>query len=231
MCLGYPVCTRAEVRATPADELPNARAAVPVIVLTGYLGVGKTSVLNHLLRHPVARIGFIVNDFAELNVDAGLISGQVDEPVSNSGGCICCLTEAGGTEDALIAMAEPALALDAILVEASGFAEPLILARISRWGRSRFRLGRLIDVIDACEHFTTIDDGDLPRSARPRSPSPLLTSSTSSPTPSASRVWPSSASVCMPAIRGPRRWAQCSAASNRTCSSTCLLYTSPSPRD
>ena len=123
-------------------------------------------------------------------------------------------------------MAEPALALDAILVEASGFAEPLILARISRWGRSRFRLGRLIDVIDACEHFTTIDDGDLPRSARPRSPSPLLTSSTSSPTPSASRVWPSSASVCMPAIRGPRCWAQCSAASNRTCSSTAL----PLPR-
>ena len=61
-----------------ADQLPNARTAVPVIVLTGYLGAGKTSVLNHLLRHPAARIGVIVNDFGELNVDAGLISGQVE---------------------------------------------------------------------------------------------------------------------------------------------------------
>ena len=158
-----PTQTTTSPRAAAADQLPNARAAVPVIVLTGYLGAGKTSVLNHLLRHPAARIGVIVNDFGELNVDAGLISGQVDEPVSISGGCICCLTDAGGMEDALIAMAAPALALDAIIVEASGFAEPLILARmISRWGRSRFRLGGLIDVIDACEHFTTIDDGDLP---------------------------------------------------------------------
>lgn len=146
-----------------AEQLPSARAAVPVIVLTGYLGAGKTSVLNHLLRHPAARIGVIVNDFGELNVDVGLISGQVNEPVSISGGCICCLTDAGGMEDALIAMAAPALGLDAIIVEASGFAEPLILARmISRWGRSRFRLGGLIDVVDACAHFDTVDSDELP---------------------------------------------------------------------
>ena len=138
-------------------------AAVPVIVLTGYLGSGKTSVLNHLLRHPSARVGVIVNDFGELNVDAGLISGQVNEPVAISGGCICCLTDTGGLEDALRTMAAPKLRLDAIVVEASGFAEPLTVARmISRWGRSKFRLGGVIDVIDACEHFSTVDSGDNP---------------------------------------------------------------------
>ena len=65
--------------------------AVPVIGLTGYLGAGKTTVLNHVLRTPGARIGVVINDFGELNVDAGLVTGQVDEPASIAGGCICCL--------------------------------------------------------------------------------------------------------------------------------------------
>ncbi|EFG48717.1 CobW/P47K family protein [Brevibacterium mcbrellneri ATCC 49030] len=153
---------------TPATSptsanLTHVRSPVPVILLTGYLGAGKTSVLNNLLRHPSARVGVIVNDFGELNIDAGLISNQVNEPVAISGGCICCLTDAGGLEDALAAMAAPKHQLDAIVVEASGFAEPLTLARlVSRWGRGRFRLGGVIDVIDACEHFSTVDQGGIP---------------------------------------------------------------------
>lgn len=136
---------------------------MPVILLTGYLGAGKTSVLNNLLRHPSARVGVVVNDFGELNIDAGLISNQVNEPVAISGGCICCLTDAGGLEDALATMAAPKQRLDAIVVEASGFAEPLTLARlVTRWGRGRFRLGGVIDVIDACEHFSTVDRGGIP---------------------------------------------------------------------
>lgn len=146
-----------------ATHLTHVRSPVPVILLTGYLGAGKTSVLNNLLRHPSARVGVIVNDFGELNIDAGLISNQVNEPVAISGGCICCLTDAGGLEDALAAMSAPKHKLDAIVVEASGFAEPLTLARlVSRWGRGRFRLGGVIDVIDACEHFSTVDQGGIP---------------------------------------------------------------------
>lgn len=71
-------------------------AAIPVIALTGYLGAGKTSLLNHVLRAPGARIGVVINDFGELNVDAGLVTGQVDEPASIAGGCICCLPDDGG---------------------------------------------------------------------------------------------------------------------------------------
>ena len=80
---------------------PKRRPAIPVILLTGYLGAGKTSLLNHLLRHPDARIGVVVNDFGELNIDAGLVVGQVDEPFSISGGCICCLSDDSSLEDAL----------------------------------------------------------------------------------------------------------------------------------
>ena len=58
-------------------------ARVPVIALTGHLGAGKTSLLNHLLRAPGARLGVVVNDFGELNVDAALVSGQVIDAVTH----------------------------------------------------------------------------------------------------------------------------------------------------
>ncbi|WP_309131546.1 GTP-binding protein [Brevibacterium sp.] len=141
----------------------ETRRAVPVILLTGFLGAGKTSLLNHLLRHPDSRIGVVVNDFGELNIDAGLVVGQVNEPFSISGGCICCLDDDGSLEDALIALADPTLRLDAILVEASGFAEPLTLARmVSRMGRHRFHLGGVIDVVDAPMHSSTVDVAEHP---------------------------------------------------------------------
>lgn len=137
--------------------------AVPVILLTGYLGAGKTSLLNHLLRHPDARIGVVVNDFGDLNIDAGLVVGQVDEPFSISGGCICCLDDDTSLEDALVALATPSLRLDAIIVEASGFAEPLTLARmVTRMGRHRFHLGGVIDVVDALMHSSTVDTEAMP---------------------------------------------------------------------
>ncbi|MBF4563196.1 GTP-binding protein [Microbacterium sp. VKM Ac-2870] len=143
---------------------PHAAASrVPVIAVTGHLGAGKTSLVNHLLRAPGARIGVVVNDFGALNVDAGLVTGQVDEASAISGGCVCCLPDAGGLDDALARLADPRLRLDAIIVEASGFAEPTVLARLIRFsGVERVRPGGVIEVIDAVNHFTTIDSHDEP---------------------------------------------------------------------
>ena len=132
--------------------------AIPVIALTGYLGAGKTSLLNHVLRAPGARIGVVINDFGELNVDAALVTGQVDEPASIAGGCICCLPDEGGLDEALAKLADPRLALDAIIVEASGLADPVAVSRIIRFsGVERVRHGGIVDVIDAAMHFDTVD--------------------------------------------------------------------------
>lgn len=132
-------------------------ARTPVIAITGYLGAGKTSLLNHLLRQPGARLGVIVNDFGQLNVDATLLSGQVDAAVPISGGCLCCLPDAGGLDDALASLADPRLGLDAILVEASGVANPLTLAGlIHASGVRGVRPAGVIEVIDAVEHRRTI---------------------------------------------------------------------------
>lgn len=137
--------------------------AIPVIALTGHLGAGKTTLLNHVLRAPGARIGVIINDFGELNVDAGLVTGQVDEPVSIAGGCICHLPDEGGLDEALEKLADPKLALDAIIIEASGVAEPADVSRVIRFsGVERIRHGGVVDVIDAAEHFNTVDTAAAP---------------------------------------------------------------------
>ncbi len=136
---------------------------IPVIALTGYLGAGKTTLLNHVLRTPDARIGVVINDFGELNVDAGLVTGQVDEPASIAGGCICCLPDDGGLDVALARLADPRLRLDAIIVEASGLAEPVAIARIIRFsGVDGIRSGGVVDVLDAVTHFDTVDRDTSP---------------------------------------------------------------------
>lgn len=137
--------------------------AIPVIGLTGYLGAGKTSLLNHVLRSPGARIGVIINDFGELNVDAMLVTGQVDEPASIAGGCICCLPDDGGIDEALAKLADPRLSLDAIIVEASGLAEPVAVARMIGFSEvPGVRFGGLVDVVDAATHFDNVDVGQTP---------------------------------------------------------------------
>ncbi|WP_261565229.1 CobW family GTP-binding protein [Frankia gtarii] len=136
---------------------------VPVIALTGYLGAGKTTVLNHLLQAPGARLGVVVNDFGTINVDAALVTGQVDEPASIAGGCLCCLPDTDGLDQALEKLSRPRLRLDAVIVEASGVADPPHLARLIRFsGVDRVRPGGLVDVIDAAAYFDTVDTGGLP---------------------------------------------------------------------
>lgn len=137
--------------------------AIPVIALTGYLGAGKTTLLNHVLRSPGARIGVVVNDFGELNVDAALVTGQVDEPASIAGGCICCLPDDDGLDVALARLADPKLQLDAIIVEASGLADPVAISRIIRFsGVDGVRPGGVVDVLDGATHFDTVDRDTVP---------------------------------------------------------------------
>ncbi|MBJ7336975.1 GTP-binding protein [Mycolicibacterium sp.] len=137
--------------------------AIPVIALTGYLGAGKTSLLNHVLRAPGARIGVVINDFGDINVDAALVTGQVDEPVSIAGGCVCCLDDDNGLDEALEKLTDPRLALDAIVVEASGLADPVAVSRLIRFsGVERVRPGGVVDVIDAATHFDVVDRGGVP---------------------------------------------------------------------
>ena len=67
---------------------------VPILLVTGFLGAGKTTIVNHLLAHAAGRrIAAVVNDFGAINIDAELIAGASDGVVSLSNGCICCSLE------------------------------------------------------------------------------------------------------------------------------------------
>ena len=90
---------------------PAARGAgepLPVLVLTGFLGSGKTSLLNHLLGgSPGLRIAAVVNDFGEIDVDASAVAGRVDSLISLANGCLCCEVDASELSDALVALSDP----------------------------------------------------------------------------------------------------------------------------
>lgn len=134
-----------------------ARRLVPVIVVAGFLGSGKTSLLNHLLRgdHGV-RIGVIVNDFGAVNVDSMMVAGQVDSTVSLSNGCLCCAVDVGELDSMLDRLTRPRSDIDVIVVEASGLAEPRTLVRMILGSENPgIGYGGLVVLVDGSEFATT----------------------------------------------------------------------------
>lgn len=105
---------------------------IPVVVLAGFLGSGKTTLLNHLLhRSGGSRIGAIVNDFGAIEIDAMAVAGALgDSTVSLGNGCLCCAVDAGELDVYLERLADPAVGIDVIVIEASGLAEPEELVRM-----------------------------------------------------------------------------------------------------
>lgn len=107
---------------------------IPITVLTGYLGAGKTTLINHVLNNQEGyKVAVIVNDIGEVNIDAELIQkgGIVKEEDSNlvplSNGCICCTLKM----DLMKQIGELVKTgkFDYILIEASGICEPLPIAQ------------------------------------------------------------------------------------------------------
>ena len=127
--------------------------SVPVLALAGFLGAGKTTLLNYLLRNSRGvRIGALVNDFGAVNIDAMFVAGQVDAMASLSNGCICCAVDASEAAEMLGRLAAVRPALDLIVVEASGIAEPPVLARtIATADDDRFHYAGLVLVVDAAQ--------------------------------------------------------------------------------
>jgi len=132
-------------------EPAGAAGATPVTVLTGFLGAGKSTLVNRILSEAHGlRIGVIVNDFGAVSIDSQLIIGVEPGIVSLANGCVCC--EIRGD---LVAAVDSVLGqdrgLDALVLEASGVAEPSGIARTftSEVFQSPIRLDGIVAVIDA----------------------------------------------------------------------------------
>ena len=105
---------------------------IPLTVIGGFLGAGKTSLLNGILEQAEdRRIAVLVNDFGALCVDASLVSARSARTISLANGCICC-TLVGGLAQALLDVLELDPPPDHILVETSGVSDPRRIAQVAR---------------------------------------------------------------------------------------------------
>jgi len=96
---------------------------IPLTLISGYLGTGKTTLINQLLRTTKKKIALLVNDFGDVNIDESLIESRTDSLLSIAGGCVCC---SYGNEliETLESMNSSEILPDHIVLEASGIALP-----------------------------------------------------------------------------------------------------------
>lgn len=132
---------------------------IPITLLSGFLGSGKTSTLKHMLENTEGvKVGVIVNDVASVNIDAKLISGtSKDGIVELQNGCACC-----SLADELLTAVESLLKqkdgnLDALVVELSGVADPVAIKQ--NWEAAKLQdhpatklsdVSRVVTLVDAC---------------------------------------------------------------------------------
>jgi G3E family GTPase len=133
------------------------RQYIPIMAIVGFLGSGKTTLLNHILKENQGlKIGVIVNDFGDINIDSMLVARQTDSQLELSNGCICCSLEGNSLDDAVGQLAHQGSTVDYIVIEASGLAEPRELARLLVHSKNPYaRLDSLVAVVDASNVLDT----------------------------------------------------------------------------
>lgn len=133
---------------------------VPVIIVTGFLGAGKTTLINALLaqrsaRHATDKVGLVVNELGEVGIDGALLGAEARQ-VELPGGCVCCVL-GDELDKTLVDMVTANQGLSAIVLETTGVAEPLPIA----WALERepvaqhCRLAAIVTLVDATHFFAS----------------------------------------------------------------------------
>jgi len=150
---------------TNASTPGSVTELIPVSLLTGFLGSGKTTVLNHVLHHPaMVKSAVIVNEFGEIGLDHELtVSGNEDMVLLNSG-CLCC-TVRGDLVNTLrdlmmLRLREDVPSFERILIETTGLADPAPILHTlmsDQLVTNYFRLDGVITTVDAVNGQETLD--------------------------------------------------------------------------
>lgn len=133
---------------------------VPLLVVGGFLGAGKTSLISHLLRHTGGRrLLVLVNDFGALDIDADLIAEAGGDTIALTNGCVCCAMSGDlyfAVGDALDRSPRP----DAIVIEASGISDPARIATLAL-AEPDLVLAGTVTVVDASGIDDLLDDPQI----------------------------------------------------------------------
>ena len=128
---------------------------VPLVIVTGFLGAGKTTLVNRLLvrrrdRNAAGKLGVIVNELGEVGIDGALLGGETARQIELPGGCVCCVL-GDELDTTLLALVDQNPGLEAIVLETTGVAEPLpITWAVAREPVARrIRLAAVVTLIDA----------------------------------------------------------------------------------
>ncbi|MEM9817162.1 MAG: GTP-binding protein [Cyanobacteria bacterium P01_A01_bin.123] len=139
---------------------PQPKTRIPATVVTGFLGSGKTTLINYLLKEQRGKkIAVIVNEFGEIGIDGQIVVEDDDEQlVEFNNGCLCCTVrdDLVKTLTGLTQRAE----LDAILIETTGLADPAPVAStffVSEEIKPSIQLDSFITVVDACNLERSLD--------------------------------------------------------------------------
>ena len=134
------------------ENLPKLRK-VPVSIITGFLGSGKTTLINKILKNcPELKFGLLINEFGDISVDESQSVTAIDSEVIElaSGGCICCTTN-DDLVDIVFKILEREDRVDHLLIETTGLADPLPIAMtfLGSELRDLTHLDSIITILDA----------------------------------------------------------------------------------
>jgi G3E family GTPase len=135
-----------------AKVIPEAQraapASLPLTVISGFLGAGKTTLVNRLLTEPHGRrLAVLVNDFGRINIDAELIRSRTADTINLANGCACC-SVAGDLAKTIVQLAQREELPDAIVIEASGLADPRGIVQVAL-ANPALRLDGIVALADA----------------------------------------------------------------------------------
>jgi G3E family GTPase len=150
--------------ASPAARPQGPAEPIPLTVLTGFLGAGKTSLLNRLLGDPaLADTAVIINEFGEIGLDHLLVKKIDDNVVLLQSGCLCCTLRGdlvSALENLLRDLDNGRISFRRVVLETTGLADPapvLQTAMVHPYLLLRFRLDGVVAVVDAVNGAATLD--------------------------------------------------------------------------
>ncbi len=143
-----------------AEQVAPKRDAIPATVVTGFLGSGKTTLINRILSEQHGKkIAVIVNEFGEVSIDGQLVIREDQaELVEFNNGCLCC-TVRGDLVETLGRLQERAGTLDGILIETTGLADPAPVAStffVADEVKAGIKLDAFVTLVDAVNLETNL---------------------------------------------------------------------------